>query len=82
MVKLTAASTFAGDSSLGLESIDMILNTILSTCKTAYIILIHKQVLNSFTTSMSNHKWWTRSGKNIQKDYLWQTNLEILNSPN
>ena len=28
---LTAASTFAGDSSLGLDSIDMILKTILST---------------------------------------------------
>ena len=30
---LTAASTFAGDSSLGLESIDMMLKTMLSTCK-------------------------------------------------
>lgn len=30
---LTAASTFAGDSSLGLESIEMILNTMLSTCQ-------------------------------------------------
>ena len=30
---LTAASTFAGDSSLGLESIDMILKTMLSTCE-------------------------------------------------
>jgi len=32
--ELTAASTFAGDSSLGLESIDMILSTMLSTCVT------------------------------------------------
>jgi len=55
MTKLTAASTFAGDSSLGLESIDMILNTILSTCKLEYIILIHKQVLNRFTSTVSNH---------------------------
>lgn len=31
--RLTAASTFAGDSSLGPESIDMILNMILSTCE-------------------------------------------------
>lgn len=30
----TAASTFAGDSSLGPESIDMMLKTMLSTCKT------------------------------------------------
>jgi hypothetical protein len=28
----TAASTFAGDSSFGLESIDMMLKTMLSTC--------------------------------------------------
>ena len=33
MLTLTAASTFAGDSSLGLESIDMILKTMLSTCE-------------------------------------------------
>jgi len=39
--KLTAASTFAGDSSLGLESIDMILNTILSTCKITCIIIYY-----------------------------------------
>lgn len=32
-ILLTAASTFAGDSSFGLESIDMILKTMLSTCK-------------------------------------------------
>jgi hypothetical protein len=44
MVKLTAASTFAGDSSLGPESIEMILNTILSTCKTPYTTLIQKQL--------------------------------------
>lgn len=44
MIKLTAASTFAGDSSLGPESIDMILNTILSTCKRAYVEFIHKQI--------------------------------------
>jgi len=29
---LTAASIFAGDSSFGLESIEMMLRTILSTC--------------------------------------------------
>jgi hypothetical protein len=31
--ELTAASIFAGDSSFGLESIEIMLRTILSTCK-------------------------------------------------